>query len=583
MHTIEQADGMLIEWDAPIPMPDGIVLRADIFRPPGEGRWPVLLSYGPYAKGLAFQEGFSGGWDRLVSVHPDVLDGTSARYANFEVVDPEQWVPDGYAIVRVDARGAGRSPGFLDPKSIQETRDIHDCIEWAAAQPWCSGKVGMTGISYFATNQWYVASMQPPHLAAICAWEGAADYYRDNTHHGGILSQFLTTLYPWAVWRVQHGVGDAGFRSRVTGQTVAGPETLSEDELRSRRIDIERSLLSHPLDDAYYSERSAKWERITVPMLSAGNWGGQGLHPRGNFEGFMRAASTQKWLEVHGLSHWTHFYTAYGLDLQKRFFAHFLKGEDNGWDRQPPVQLQVRHVDRFELRHEADWPIPRTRWTRWHLDGRDGAAPGLCEVPVEAGSTITYDPMGEGVTFLTAPLSAQTEITGPVSARLWVSSASTDADIFLVLRVFRPDGEEVVFQGSNDPHVPVGLGWLRASHRKLDPVLSKPWRPYHTHDQLQPLEPGVPVELEVEIWPTCIVVPAGYRVGLTVRGCDYRWPGPPVRVPGIGYEMSGVGPFLHSHPVDRPPEIFGAPVTLHLDAGHGASILLPIIPPEEKA
>ena len=585
MHRTENADGMSIEWDAPIPMDDGIVLRADVFRPPTPGRYPVLLSYGPYAKGLAFQEGFSGGWDRLVNVHPDVLEGTSAKYANFEVIDPEQWVPDGYVCVRVDARGAGSSPGFLDPKSIRETQDIYQCIEWAAVQPWCSGKVGMTGISYFATNQWYVASLQPPHLTAICAWEGAADYYRDNTHHGGILSQFLTTLYPWAVWRVQHGVGERGLRSRVTGEPVAGRLELSDEERAANRVDIERSLLAHPLDDEYYSKRSARWDKVTVPFLSAANWGGQGLHPRGNFEAFTRAASSQKWLEVHGLSHWTHFYTAYGVSLQKRFFGHFLKGEDTGWDRQPPVQLQVRHVDRFELRHEQTWPLERTRWTRFRLDPadmslciEDSASAGHGQGRSPARSSITYDPMGEGVTFRSPPLATETEITGPVSATLVVSSATRDADLFLVLRVFRPDGEEVVFQGSNDPHVPVGLGWLRASHRKLDRALSQPGRPWHTHDELQWLEPGVPVPVEVEIWPTCIVVPAGYRIGLTVRGCDYRWSGPPVRVPGIGYEMSGVGPFLHSHPVDRPPAIYGAPVTLHFDQPSSASLLLPVIP-----
>ena len=604
MHRTETIDGMLIEWDAPIEMEDGLVLRADVFRPVAPGRYPVLLSYGPYAKGLAFQEGFSGGWDRLVSTHPDVLEGTSARYANFEVVDPEQWVPDGYVCIRVDARGAGRSPGFLDPKSNRETRDIYQCIEWAAVQPWCSGKVGMAGISYFATNQWYVASMQPPHLAAICAWEGAADYYRDNTHHGGILSQFLTTLYPWAVWRVQHGVGSRGFRSRVTGEPVAGPLELTDEELAANRIDIERSLLAHPLDDTYYSERSARWDKVTVPFLSAGNWGGQGLHPRGNFEAFTRAASSQKWLEVHGLSHWTHFYTAYGVALQKRFFGYFLKGEDTGWDRQPRVQLQVRHVDRFELRHEETWPLARTRWTRVELDPDDlglrveampghGPAAGAASGSIDAGvrgdlrplsrTSITYDPMAEGVTFRSPPLAVETEITGPISVRLAVSSASRDADLFLVFRVFKPDGEEVVFQGSNDPHVPVALGWLRVSHRKLDPVLSTPERPWHTHDEQQWLEPGVPVAVEVEVWPTCIVVPAGYRIALTVRGCDYRWSGPPVRVPGIGYEMSGVGPFLHSHPADRPPEIYGAPVTLHFDTPARASLLLPIIPREAQS
>lgn len=579
MQSSELAQGMYIEWDVPVTMEDGVVLRADVFRPIEKGQYPVILSYGPYGKGLAFQDGFSGGWDRLIKGHPDVAEGTSSLYANFEVVDPEKWVPDGYVCIRVDSRGAGRSPGFLNPKSLRETQDLYQCIEWAAVQQWCNGKVGLNGISYYATNQWYVASMQPPHLTAICVWEGAADYYRENTHHGGILSQFLPNMYPWAVWRVQHGVGSRGPRSRANGKLVAGDETLSEEELRTNRVDIETSLLAHPLDDDYYRERSANWAKITVPLLSAANWGGQGLHPRGNFEGYIRAASSQKWLEVHGLTHWTHFYTDYGVALQKRFFGHFLKGEDTGWSKQPRVQLQVRHVDRFVERHENEWPIARTQWTRFYLNLE---ANHLTQLLPKSPASRTYVPDGEGLTFLTEPLATETEISGPIAAKLFVSSTSEDADLFVAVRVFAPDGREVTFQGANDPHTPVGLGWLRASHRKLDQNLSLPYRPYHLHDEVRPLVPGVAEELDIEIWPTCIVVPAGYQIGFSVRGKDYHYDGPPVRIPGIGYEMSGVGPFVHNHPADRPPKVFSAPVTLHSEAGLHSFVLLPIIPPIER-
>lgn len=575
MNKKQIADGMQIEWDVPIDMDDGLILRADVFRPVEEGRYPAILSYGPYAKGLAFQEGFSGGWARLVAKFPEVAAGSSNKYANFEVVDPEKWVPDGYACVRVDSRGAGRSPGFIDAKSIRETKDLYDCIEWAAAQPWCNGKVGLNGISYYATNQWYVASMQPPHLAAICVWEGAADYYRENTHHGGILCQFLMMLHPWAILRVQHGVGERGFRSPVTGELVAGPETLPNDELARNRINIEKSLLEHPLDDDYYRARSANWSKITVPLLSAANWGGHGLHARGNFEGFVRAASQNKWLEAHGESHWTHFYTNYGVELQKRFLGHFLKGEETGWTKQPSVQLQVRYIDRFVKRFEKEWPLARTQWTKFYLRKDEYS---LDLKPSSKTTKISYDPQGDGVMFLTPPLQSEMEITGPVAAKLSVSSASHDADLFLVLRVFSPDGEEVVFQGSNDPHSPIALGWLRASHRKLDPRLSLPYRPYHSHDELWPLKPGEPVDLDVEIWPTCIVVPPGYRIGLAVRGKDYRYGGEPVRLPGIGYEMAGVGPFVHDHPEDRPQDVFGAEVTLHFAPDNPPYVLLPVIP-----
>jgi uncharacterized protein len=163
-------------------------------------------------------------------------------------------------------------------------------------------------------------------------------------------------------------------------------------------------------------------------------------------------------------------------------------------------------------------------------------------------------------------------------AKLFVSSSTTDADVFLVLRAFSPDGTEVVFQGSNDPRTPIGLGWLRASHRKLDAELSLPYRPYHTHDESSPLTPGVPVELDIEIWPTSIVLPAGYRLALAVRGKDYVHPGPPLEIPGVNYTLTGVGPFLHDHPKDRPAEIFGGRQALYASGVHQPYLLLPIIP-----
>src|SRR5215510_192318 len=158
---------MLVEWDAPITMDDGVVLRADVFRPSGSGQHPVILSYGPYAKGLSFQEGYKGNWARLIKAASEVLNGSSNKYQNWELVDPEKWVPDGYVCVRVDSRGAGRSPGYLSHNDARENRDFHDCIEWTGKQPWCSGKVGLNGISYYASSQWRAAALQPKHLAAI--------------------------------------------------------------------------------------------------------------------------------------------------------------------------------------------------------------------------------------------------------------------------------------------------------------------------------------------------------------------------------------------------------------------------------
>jgi putative CocE/NonD family hydrolase len=397
--------------------------------------------------------------------HPDVTAGSSNLYQSWEVVDPEKWVSHGYAVARVDSRGCGCSPGYIDHFSPRETADFYDCIEWTGVQPWSNGKIGLNGISYYAINQWHVASLQPPHLAAMCVWEGAADWYRDMTHHGGILSVFWANWYEMQVKTVQYGLGERGGRSRVHGGPVCGPETLSEDELAGNRCDFGNEIRAHPLDDEYHKSRSPVWENVKVPLFSAANWGGQGLHPRGNFEGFVRAASKDKWLEAHGIEHWTHFYTDYGRELQRKFFDHFLKGIDSGWSRQPRVLLQVRHLDKFTAREEDEWPLARTQWTKFYLDPAEHS---LKEAPGAGHASMSFDALGDGLTFLTPPLAQETEITGPSAAKLFVSSSARDADLFLVLRVFSGDLKEVVFQGALDPHTPVGQGWLRASHRKLD-------------------------------------------------------------------------------------------------------------------
>jgi len=576
----ETRDGMRIDWDVPIAMDDGLVLRADVFRPVAEGRYPVILSCGPYAKGLAFQDGYPSAWQRMAEKHPDVTAGSSNLYQSWEVVDPEKWVPHGYACVRVDSRGTGCSPGVIDHFSPRETKDFYDCIEWAGVQPWSNGKVGLDGISYYGINQWHVASLEPPHLAAMCIWEGAADWYRDMTHHGGILCTFWENWYDMQVKTVQYGVGERGRRSRVHGDLVCGPEIFSDAELAKNRSDFGGEIYAHPLDDNYHRARSPIWPKVKVPFLSAANWGGQPLHPRGNFEGFVRAASKRKWLEVHGIEHWTHFYTDYGRNLQLRFFDYFLHGKNNGWDKQPPVQLQVRHIDRFVERAEKEWPLKRTKWTKLYLDPADGA---LADRPARKKAVMRFAAMGEGVTFLTSPLAHETEITGPSALKLLVSSSTSDADIFAVLRVFSPGLKEVVFQGAIDPHTPIGQGWLRASHRALDKKLAKPYRPYHTHAKREPLKPGQVVELDIEIWPTSIVVPAGHRIALTIRGKDYVYPGPSGgRLSNFKNELTGCGPFLHDDPRDRPAAIFGGVTGLHFGGSARPYLLLPIIPAKKR-
>jgi predicted acyl esterase len=566
---------MLIEWDVTVEVDDGQLLAADVFRPDDELHHPVLLACGPYAKGLAFQEGYPHQWNRLVADHPGVTVGSTNKYQVWEFPDPERWVPEGYVCVRVDSRGTGGSPGQVDFFSPRETQDLYDCIEWAAAQPWSNGRVGLLGISYLASNQWQVAELRPPHLAAICPWEGASDFYREYTHHGGIVSEFLPAWLPYQVATVQHGRGKHAAVSPVTGRPVAGDETLAEEELRANLIRIGDVINEHPLLDEYYRERSAVLEKITVPVLSAANWGGLGLHSRGNFEGYNLVASEQKWLEVHGLEHWTEFYTDYGLGIQKRFFDHFLKGEDNGWDKQPPVQLQVRTVDGFIEREEQEWPLARTRWTRYYLDLD---ADSLSESTPSQDAQKSLQARSDALHFQTAPFTEQTEITGPSALQLFVKSSTQDADLFVVLHVYDPSDTEVLFVSAFEPRAPLAQGWLRMSHRELDAERSTAYRPWHTHTTSQPLTPGVTYQADVEIWPTSIVVPPGYRLGLTIQRTDYEHGLPGPHPKSYGRALSGSGPYWHEHPGDRDREEFAGTTTLVADADHRPYLLLPVIP-----
>ena len=197
-------------WDDIIEMSDGTQLRCDIFKPNDKGKYPVIITYGPYGKWLHFSQLYSEQWQRMCEDHPDVPNGSSNIYQNWEVVDPEKWATDGYIVIRVDSRGAGRSEGVMDLWSYQESVDFAECIEWASQLEYSSGKVGINGISYYGMNQWQVASLQPKNLTAMCVWEGAADYYRELGYHGGIYCSFTEAWFQKQILTVQNGKGERG-------------------------------------------------------------------------------------------------------------------------------------------------------------------------------------------------------------------------------------------------------------------------------------------------------------------------------------------------------------------------------------
>ncbi|MDB5560527.1 MAG: Xaa-Pro dipeptidyl-peptidase peptidase family [Enterovirga sp.] len=555
----EAGIGMIVDRNVDVPMRDGVRLKADVFRPDGPERVPVILNLGPYQK------------DKLWTPPPDLGEPATPNM-NWETVTPEWWVPQGYAAMRVDGRGSGHSQGQSEPWSQAEAVDYYDAIEWAAAQPWCNGNVGLSGISYFAINQWFVANLKPPSLKAIIPWEGFADLYRDALFHGGILSLFMTN---WFTAHLMHHLVGRASRQVADGWQV---NTL-------------RHWLGNNLDSGAFAGSQAQWERIDVPFLSVGNWTGFGLHLRGNTEAFMRSPSRHKKLRIHTGSHVHPFYTDEGKQDQIRFLDHWLKGVDNGVMDEPPVKLAIRHgADRVEWRHENEWPLARTEWTKFYVDlspppeGAPANAGRLVrEAPAEEtsrtypatglgsmGSTSAASSQvmgggikpGMGLALETDPLDEDLEVTGPLAARFWVSSSTEDMDLFLTLRNFDPEGNEVLETGQQGTPVPVAKGWLRVSHRELDETLSRPYRPYHKHTRRLYLEPGEVVPVDVEIWPTSMVFKKGHRIRLDVQPRD-----------GVGSQG-----YMHYH-----ADYNVGTNTVHAGGARAGYLLLPVIPAQPAA
>jgi hypothetical protein len=545
---------LAIEKDVDVAMRDGARLKADVFRPDDGGKFPAILNLGPYQK------------DKLW-IPPPTLEEKPNPLMNWETVNPEWWVPRGYAAVRVDGRGSGKSPGQYEPWSLAEAVDFYDAIEWAAAQPWCNGKVGLSGISYFAINQWFTANLQPPSLKAIIPWEGFADLYRDALFHGGILSLFMPNWF--VAHLMHHSVGRA-----------------SQHQPDAWQINTLYFWLHNSLDSGTFHGSQAQWDKITMPMFSVGNWSGMALHLRGNTEAFMRAATPHKKLRMQAGTHVHPFYTEDGRRDQLRFFDYWLKGIDNGVMDEPPVKLAIRKGhDEIEWRHEHEWPLKRTQWTKYYFD-LSKPAPGVTE---NSGVLVTAKPStsasstypatslgsmgstsaassqvmgggikpGMGVALVTPPLAQDVEVTGPLAAVFWVSSSSEDMDLFLTLRNFDAAGNEVLETGQQGTPVPVAKGWLRVSHRELDPELSLPYRPYHKHTRRLYLTPGEIVQVQVEIWPTSMVFKKGHRIRLDIQPRD-----------GVGSAS-----YMHYH-----ADYNTGTNTLYAGGAHESYLLLPVIP-----
>ncbi|AMV48422.1 esterase [Paraburkholderia caribensis] len=574
----EQVDsgvpGMIFDHDVPITMTDGLNLRANIYRPEKSGRYPVLMLVGPYGKDtrMADAPAYKASWAKLIAKYPDLCKKSSCRYIRFEAPDPERWVANGYIVIHADVRGAGASPGVLDPFSPRETEDYATLITWAAHQPWSSGKVGLLGTSFQAINQYQVATLKPEGLAAILPWEGAFDQYREIGYYGGILNVAWEFWWGHQVVPNQNGNAETPLIDSINGGKDTGAP-LSPELLKQNRVDPVEAFEKHPFDDDYYRQRTPDGSHITVPMLVVANW------TDWSTAGYLAAASKQKWLRIQTGDHLTPFYSEEALALQKRFFDHFLKGANNGWEKEPRVAVQVRRPDGATWRYASAWPLPLTRPERWYLDASTSSMSPAAAPAAPAEKS--YPGLGDGLTFTSAPFEEETEFTGPIGVRLWVSSSTSDMDIFAAVRLIDPQGRDVTFIGNSDPNVPLGLGYLRVSHRAVEPGKSTEYSAFHPHLASESMTPGqlYPVDMEF-IEPTSIVIPKGYRLALTVQGKDFGYGRNADIVHANDYALPdehNSGLFFAAHP-NRAPALYGGTNTVATGAEHESYLLLPRIP-----
>lgn len=491
-------DDVIIDRDLGVMTRDGIRLSANLYRPKAAGTYPVVMMLTAYHK------------DEGPNQYPDYIRRNAtpeydmgrivvSPWTPWEGPDPAYWVQQGYAVVTLDSRGYGKSEGVASVLSMQDRHDFHDAITWAGTQDWSNGNVGLTGVSYLAIAQWVAASSAPEHLKAIMPWEGQSDNYREVLFHGGIPETAFTEFW---LTRVRSKANDINLPPAAI-VNFAG----------------KRPMLMRWLQENVMPPSGIALEEITVPALIAASWSDHGMHTRGSFEGFKSISSQQKWLYTHGQPKWDVYYSPEALEMQTAFFDHFLKGEDNGFDKRPRVRIEVRDtLDTYSVRSEDTWPLPSTVLTSLYLDASSGALADT--LPAENAAT-RYDAREGGAVFRTT-FSEETELTGNMKLKLWVEAeGADDMDLFVAIRKYNAQGEEVTFYAkASYTKGPVALGWLRVSQRELDADLSTPARPVLAHERSLPLGAGEIVPVEIEILPSGTRFMPGETLEVSVQGRD---------------------------------------------------------------
>jgi uncharacterized protein len=519
------------EVDVEVTMRDGVVLRVNVHRPPGSARAPVILSAHPYGKDALpkLRKGrYRPVFQSRVFRHPQPVEFSALT--GWEAPDPAYWVPRGYVVVNADLRGFGRSDGVGAPLSDQEASDVHDLVEWAGRQPWSTGKVGLDGVSYLAISQWKAAALRPPHLAAICPWEGFTDIYRDFMRPGSIREDGFSAIWAGAVRRV--------------GRTD---------------VDIRAEQKARPLFDQWWASLCPDLERVEVPALICASFSDHRLHSRGSFEAWRRLGSRHKWLYTHRGGKWSTYYSAEAAATREAFFDWALKGTHNGWSDRPAVRLEIRdRGDRVaEVRQTADFPPAGVHERALALHAGTGRMDGA--PPADAG-LLTVTRRRPARFAWTVP--EDLDVVGPIAVRLYVEiPGGGDAHLFAGLRKFHA-GREVTFEGSfGFERDLVTTGLLAASARVGDPDLSpSPTQPVHAFRAAVPLAEGETAAVDIPLLPTAVRLSAGDHLVLELAT---RWFFPRNPISGQFPSWYAPGP--------------RGTVRLHTGPNHPATVLLPTL------
>jgi uncharacterized protein len=580
------AMGILRFRDVKIPLQNGSYVLADVFRPAEPGNYPAIVNCGPYGK--AFNHHSIANADDLEHhefEEEQYFFGNSGdlQFENHESVSTAVWVPDGYAVVRVDMPGSGASPGQLAPWGIVGAEAFRDAIEWAGTQDWSNGSVGTWGMSYLAISQHAAASLHPEHLKAMIAIGTDVDLYEDVAYNGGVLNEQF-----WPIWRV----------SGLIPPIVGTPDLADFVQImkNSPFRDSDPDRIFGPRAEVFMSPDLSE---VTVPLWSvAATTHISNIHQLGGNAAYLNTPTPHKKLDLS--EDWfQQAYSAESVARHKAFFDYWLKGIENGIMDTPPIRLEVRTGDGSSyIQEENEWPIARTEYARWHFDARpsgwvgDGKRSdflGLSTSEPTEDAEASYsaqiqlapwapvgsprvdpesaesDPYVTGVSFVSEPLAEDAVVAGFGKLRLWVSSTSEDIDLFVSLRVIGEDDQEVDFAGfttSGFPWrvAPLTKGWLKVSHRKLDEERSTPYLPKHTHlkEDYAPLKDGEIVPVDVALVPNVGKIRKGQRIRIDVQPHD-----------GVAHGLT------HEY---NPSYHDGATNRIYTGPQHPSYVQLPVIP-----